>query len=55
MRFAIALGSGQTPSDRSGIAAMVDAAKTAEDLGFDAIVAPDHYVFEGRSRPLRRS
>jgi hypothetical protein len=46
MRFAIGLGSGQTPSDRSGIAAMVDAAQTAEDLGFDAVVAPDHYVFE---------
>jgi alkanesulfonate monooxygenase SsuD/methylene tetrahydromethanopterin reductase-like flavin-dependent oxidoreductase (luciferase family) len=25
---------------------MVDAAQTAEDLGFDAVVAPDHYVFE---------
>ena len=46
MCFAIGLGSGQTPSDRSGIAAMVDAAQTAEDLGFDAVVAPDHYVFE---------
>jgi hypothetical protein len=46
MELAIGLGSGQTPSDRHGIAAMVDAAQTAEDLGFDAVVAPDHYVYE---------
>lgn len=46
MEFAIGVGSGQTPSDRAGIAAMVDAAQTAEDLGFDAVVAPDHYVYE---------
>ncbi len=46
MQLAIGLGSGQTPSDRSGIAAMVDAAQMAEELGFDAVVAPDHYVYE---------
>ena len=46
MELAIGVGSGQTPSDRSGIAAMVDAAQMAEELGFDAVVAPDHYVYE---------
>jgi alkanesulfonate monooxygenase len=46
MQLAIGLGSGQTPSDRTGIAAMIDTAQAAEELGFDAVVAPDHYVYE---------
>jgi probable F420-dependent oxidoreductase len=46
MQLAIGLGSGQTPSERTGIAAMIDAAQVAEELGFDAVVAPDHYVYE---------
>jgi probable F420-dependent oxidoreductase len=46
IEFAIGLGSGQRPGDRSGIAAMIDLARTAEGLGFDALMAPDHYVYE---------
>jgi len=46
MEFAIGVGGGQTPSDQSGLAAMIDAAQAAEGLGFDAIMTPDHYVFE---------
>jgi len=46
MQFAVGVGSGQTKSDCTGMAAIVDAAQTAEGLGFDAVVAPDHYVYE---------
>jgi len=46
MRFAVGVGSGQTASDCTGIAAIIDAAQMAEGLGFDAVVAPDHYVYE---------
>jgi len=46
MEFAIGLGSGQSPSDKTGIAAMIDAAQAAEAVGFDALMAPDHYVYE---------
>jgi probable F420-dependent oxidoreductase len=46
MEFAIGIGGGQTRSDRSGVEAMIDAAELAEAHGFDAVVVPDHYVFE---------
>lgn len=47
MEFAIGLGSGQArTTDRTGIAALVETAQMAESVGFDAIVAPDHYVYE---------
>lgn len=46
MEFAIGLGSGQARTDRTGIAALIDTAQMAEAVGFDAVVAPDHYVYE---------
>ena len=46
MEFAVGVGSGQTASECTGLAAIIDAAQMAEGLGFDAVVAPDHYVYE---------
>jgi len=46
MEIATAVGSGQAPSDRLGLAAMIEAAEVAEASGFDAVMVPDHYVYE---------
>ena len=46
MEFAVGVGSGQTAGDCTGLTAIIDAAQMAEGLGFDAVVAPDHYVYE---------
>jgi len=46
MEFALGIGSGQSPTDRTGLAAMIEAAEAAEAAGFDALMVPDHYVYE---------
>jgi probable F420-dependent oxidoreductase len=46
MEISIGVGSGQTPNARADVAALVDLAQAAEALGFDAVGAPDHYVYE---------
>src|SRR5215831_2293310 len=46
MEFAIGVGAGQSPTERKGLDAMVESARLAEELGFDAVVVPDHYVYE---------
>jgi probable F420-dependent oxidoreductase len=44
--FAIQTAGGQVHHDRSGIEAIVEEARMAEDLGFRVVYVPDHYVFE---------
>jgi len=44
--FAIQTAGGQVRHDRSGIEAIVEEARTAEDLGFGVVYVPDHYIFE---------
>jgi len=44
--FAIQTAGGQVHHDRSGIEAVVEEARMAEDLGFRVVYVPDHYVFE---------
>ena len=46
MEFAVGVGSGQSMSEQKGLAAMIEWAETAEAVGFDALMAPDHYVYE---------
>ena len=44
--LAIQVAGGQVRRDRPGIENVVDDARMAEDLGFDAVYVPDHFVFE---------
>jgi probable F420-dependent oxidoreductase len=44
--FAIQTAGGQVHHDRSGIEAIIEEARMAEDLGFSVVYVPDHYVFE---------
>lgn len=46
MQFAIQVGGGQVRHDRTGIEAIVADTRLAEELGFDVVFVPDHYVFE---------
>ena len=46
MEFAIQLGGGQVPHDKTGIEAIVEDAVLAEQLGFSTVFVPDHYVAE---------
>ena len=46
MQFAIQVGGGQVRHDKTGIEAIVDETQMAEELGFDVVFVPDHYVFE---------
>jgi probable F420-dependent oxidoreductase len=46
MEFAIQVGGGQAPHDKTGLEAIVEETQLAEELGFDVTFVPDHYVFE---------
>ncbi|GIW41426.1 MAG: luciferase-like monooxygenase superfamily protein [Candidatus Binatia bacterium] len=46
MELAIQVGGGQVRRDKTGIEAIVEQARLAEDLGFRVVFVPDHYVFE---------
>lgn len=47
MEFAVSIGSGQSRGGSSGgLGALIDLAQMADEVGFDAVVAPDHYVYE---------
>ena len=46
MKFAIQVGGGQAQHDKTGLEAIVEEAQLAEELGFDTVFVPDHYVFE---------
>ncbi len=46
MQLAIQVGGGQVRHDQSGIEAIVEETLLAEELGFDVVFVPDHYVFE---------
>jgi probable F420-dependent oxidoreductase len=46
MEFAIQVGGGQAPHDKTGLEVIVEETQLAEELGFDAVFVPDHYVFE---------
>lgn len=46
MEFALQVGGGQVRHDRTGIEAIVDEVVLAEEVGFDVVFVPDHYVFE---------
>ncbi|HWP65285.1 MAG TPA: LLM class flavin-dependent oxidoreductase [Candidatus Limnocylindria bacterium] len=46
MQFAVGIAGGQVRHDATGIEAIVEQAVAAEALGYHAVFAPDHYVFE---------
>ena len=46
IEFAIQVAGGQIQHAETGLEAIVKEAELAEDLGFDAVFVPDHYVFE---------
>jgi probable F420-dependent oxidoreductase len=46
MDFAIQVGGGQAPHDKTGLEVIVEETQLAEELGFDVVFVPDHYVFE---------
>src|SRR5262249_62133349 len=46
MKFAIQVGGGQAQHGETGLEAIVEEAQLAEELGFDTVFVPDHYVLE---------
>ncbi|MFQ5477834.1 MAG: LLM class flavin-dependent oxidoreductase [Candidatus Binatia bacterium] len=46
MEFAVVLEDTSADNSESGTQQLVERARDAEDLGFDAVFLPDHYVFE---------
>ncbi len=55
MKLAAEVGGGHGRAGGTGIDAIVEDARMAEDLGFAAVLIPDHYVFEviGELQPER--
>lgn len=46
MEFAVQIAGGQSRHEKTGLEAIVEESRLAEDCGFSAAFVPDHYVFE---------